>query len=346
MLHRRQGGWRAPGAARQAGAGGHPCAAGGDQQCERVGHAGAAERGNAAQRHLARAGGGDAAHRQLHAPPPGCAPVSPPRRVRHVPLSLDVSAWGHGELAGSCACAGIDAEGLPPDLDCHHLVVNSWDDLEAPQNVCIASIPTVFDPSLAPDGKALIHAYTAGNEPWEAWAGLDRRSEEYGRLKVGFACGSACRACSARLPADACCDAHAQVERSEVLWRALERAIPDVRDRAELVQVGTPLTHARFLNRHAGTYGPAISAAGGSFPGPQTPIPGLYRLDAAASMGPCDAAFKPVPGATDAAALAHRCGDSCAPGIGVPAAAASGMITANTLAPVQKHLQLLDSLVL
>ena len=41
-----------------------------------------------------------------------------------------------------------------------------------------------------------------------------------------------------------------------------------------------------------------------------------------------------------------RCGDSCAPGIGVPAAAASGMITANTLVPVRKHLQLLDSLVL
>ena len=84
--------------------------------------------------------------------------------------------------------AGIDAEGLPPDLDCHHLVVNSWGDLEAPQNVCIASIPTVFDPSLAPPGKALIHAYTAGNEPWEIWAGMDRRSGEYKRLKVMFCC--------------------------------------------------------------------------------------------------------------------------------------------------------------
>ncbi len=62
-----------------------------------------------------------------------------------------------------------------------------------------------------------------------------------------------------------------------MLWAALERAIPDMRARAELVLVGTPLTHARYLNRHAGSYGPAISAAGGSFPGPQTPIPGLYR---------------------------------------------------------------------
>ncbi len=62
-----------------------------------------------------------------------------------------------------------------------------------------------------------------------------------------------------------------------MLWRSLERVIPDIRARAELVQVGTPLTHERFLNRHRGTYGPAISAASASFPGPNTPIKGLYR---------------------------------------------------------------------
>ena len=62
-----------------------------------------------------------------------------------------------------------------------------------------------------------------------------------------------------------------------MLWRALERAIPDIRARTEVKLVGTPLTHARYLNRHEGTYGAAISAANGSFPGPQTPIPGLFR---------------------------------------------------------------------
>lgn len=60
---------------------------------------------------------------------------------------------------------------------------------------------------------------------------------------------------------------------------------------------------------------PAISASNSAFPGPGTPLPGLYR-----------------------------CGDSCAPGIGVPAAAASGMIAANTLTPVWSHWQLLDAL--
>ena len=35
-----------------------------------------------------------------------------------------------------------------------------------------------------------------------------------------------------------------------MLWAALERAIPDVLDRAELVLTGTPLTHERYLSRH------------------------------------------------------------------------------------------------
>lgn len=50
---------------------------------------------------------------------------------------------------------GIDATGLDPELDCHHLVVNDWDKLEEPLNVCIASIPTQFDPALAPPGRQL-----------------------------------------------------------------------------------------------------------------------------------------------------------------------------------------------
>jgi hypothetical protein len=44
--------------------------------------------------------------------------------------------------------------------------------------------------------------------------------------------------------------------------QALERVIPDVRSRAELTLIGSPLTHERFLRRHKGTYGPGISAAG------------------------------------------------------------------------------------
>lgn len=132
---------------------------------------------------------------------------------------------------------GIDAEGLRSDLACHHIVVNDWNKgVTAPQNVVLVSIPSLLDPSLAPPGKHTIHAYTPGNEPYELWQGMNRRSEEYARQK--------------------------QV-RAEVMWQALERIIPDVRSRCEVTLVGTPLTHERFLRRHRGSYGPAIRAGEG-----------------------------------------------------------------------------------
>lgn len=62
--------------------------------------------------------------------------------------------------------------------------MNDFADIEAEQNVCIASIPTVFNPKLAPEGKALIHAYCAANESYSYWEGLDRRSDEYKQKKV------------------------------------------------------------------------------------------------------------------------------------------------------------------
>lgn len=93
------------------------------------------------------------------------------------------------------------------------------------------------------------------------------------------------------------------------------QVIPDVRERTELELVGTPMTHQRYLRRYKGTYGPAISAANSSFPSATTPVPGLLG-----------------------------CGDSYLPGIGVPAAAASGMIAANTLVSVPKHFDLISKM--
>ena len=184
---------------------------------------------------------------------------------------------------------GIDGSNLPSDLACHYIAVNDWKlGIDAPQNVVLISIPSLLDPSLAPKGKHAIHVYTPANEPYVVWRGLDRRSDDYAQLKR---------------------------ERAEVLWKGLERIIPDVRSRVEVEMVGTPLTHARFLRRHHGTYGPALRAGQAVFPGPKTPVKGLY----------C-------------------CGDSTFPGIGLPAVAASGAIAANTIAPVSKHLELLDEL--
>jgi len=183
---------------------------------------------------------------------------------------------------------GIDAAGLSKDLGIHHVVMRSWD-VTAPQNVCNICIPSTLDPSLAPAGHHVVHAYTAGNEPYSVWEGVERKTEAYEALKR---------------------------ERAEVLWQALEVVIPDVRERAEIALVGTPLTHERYLRRHRGTYGAAYRADRGQrFPGPKTPLAGLL----------C-------------------CGDSNMPGVGVPAVAVSGMVAANTLVPVRKHWKLLKEL--
>ena len=59
---------------------------------------------------------------------------------------------------------GIDATGLPEDLETHYSVINNWDPIDAPQNHVIISIPSTLDPSLAPPGCHVIHAYAAANE--------------------------------------------------------------------------------------------------------------------------------------------------------------------------------------
>ena len=206
----------------------------------------------------------------------------PPEYARRVEKTPPCDSFVHLHL-------GIDGTNIDPNLSCHHIVVNDWDKgVTAEQNVIAVSIPSLLDPSLAPAGKHVIHAYTPATEPYALWKGLERRSEAYQKLKQ---------------------------ERSQVMWQALERIIPDIRQRCEVTLVGTPLTHERFLRRYQGSYGPAWPAGEAMFPNSTTPLTGLY----------C-------------------CGDSTFPGIGVPAVAASGMITANTLAPIDKHLQVLKIL--
>lgn len=162
---------------------------------------------------------------------------------------------------------GIKAAGLE-NLTGHHVVVSdSSQDITAPGNTCMISIPSVWDRNLAPEGHHVVHVYSL--EPYAGW----ERNEGYEAKKQ---------------------------EKAQSLYRALERIIPDIRERVVLELIGTPLTHARYLRRYQGTYGPAI--AGSKIPSTQTPIPGLYRV-----------------------------GDSTMPGIGVPAVAASGILCANSL---------------
>mmetsp|Transcript_17619 Transcript_17619/g.31805 ORF Transcript_17619/g.31805 Transcript_17619/m.31805 type:complete len:204 (-) Transcript_17619:58-669(-) len=176
-------------------------------------------------------------------------------------------------------------------LQAHYMYIEDWSrGVQAEDNAVLLSIPSVHDDSLAPDGHAVLHIYTPATEEYSRWENLDRRSDEYKKLKE---------------------------ERSAHLWTVLEKIIPDIRIRAKVVQVGTPLTHKRFLRRHMGSYGPAIEAGKGSFPFPGTPVKGLLV-----------------------------CGDSCFPGIGVPAVSGSGLLTANSVSfdSIIPQMKMLESL--
>jgi len=192
---------------------------------------------------------------------------------------------------------GVKADCMPADLPPQWTVVNSWDvPIDAPGNVIVVSVPSLLDPSLAPEGHHVIHAYTAGNEPFSAWERFEgvpnyRTDPEYVALKE---------------------------ERAQPMWEAIKRRVPDIDDGLVVRQVGTPLTHARFLRRHRGNYGLALAAGGAmEFPKVTTPLPGLYR-----------------------------CGDSTTAGIGVPAVAASGAQCANALLSVFEQIKLNERIVM
>ena len=176
---------------------------------------------------------------------------------------------------------GIKGNGIDIDkLGGHHVVVrNENESISQPGNVCMISIASVWEPSMAPPGYHCIHAYTM--EPYAGW----ERGPGYKEMKL---------------------------ERSAKLYEALEVIIPDIRSRVVLELIASPLSHQRWLRRYKGTYGAAIRAPD-MFPGPQTGVRGLYRV-----------------------------GDSCAPGVGLPAAASSGVILANTLVGIVKHFELMD----
>jgi len=196
---------------------------------------------------------------------------------------------------------GVDATDL--DLshleDPAHLIVQDWDrSMQDSQNLCSFFIPSLLDKSVCPEGKHVIHVYSSGGEPYEPWEKLKPGSEEYEAYKK---------------------------ERVEILFKALERAIPDIRSRLEFTIIGSPLAHEAFLRRDRGTYGMAWAAGTSA---PQSGILGKFL------SFPFPNLKTPVDGLL-------RCGDSCFPGIGTPSAAASGVIAANTMTHVDNHLQLL-----
>lgn len=143
---------------------------------------------------------------------------------------------------------GVEAKVLLPDTECHHILLEDWDNMEAAEGTVFVSIPTLLDPSLAPAGYHIIHTFTPCEI--EAWQGLT--PSEYEQKKEEAA--------------------------GRIIGR-LEKIFPGLDTGLDYMEVGTPRTHRRFLGREDGTYGPIprrklLGLLG--MPFNRTTVPGLY----------------------------------------------------------------------
>lgn len=208
-------------------------------------------------------------------PPP--SPLSAPTLLMQAEIAKAMATPATGSFVH--LHLGIDATGLPP-LESHYTVINQWQPIDAEQNHVIISIPSVLDPSLAPPGCHVIHAYAAANEPFAPYdpAATNMTRAAYEALKE---------------------------ERCAFLWRAIERSIPDVRSRTKVKLLASPRTHARFNRRYRGSFGPAWVAGRDKFPFPRD----VFRSVKGLSM--CGDSVFPGIGVPAVAASGANAASSC-----------------------------------
>jgi prolycopene isomerase len=143
---------------------------------------------------------------------------------------------------------GVEADLLPLGTECHHIILEEWDKMEAPEGTIFVSIPTLLDPDLAPEGHHILHVFTPS---WiEDWQGMS--PSEYENKKELAA---------------------------ERIIQRLEKIFPGLSAKLDHQEVGTPRTHRRYLGRQDGSYGPIprrklLGLLG--MPFNRTSMPGLY----------------------------------------------------------------------
>jgi len=120
---------------------------------------------------------------------------------------------------------GVDKKIINPDLNCHHIIVDKWEELEEEKGVIFISIPTLLDKNLAPAGKHIVHAFTPSS--MKEWESLTRK--EYLKKKEDY---------------------------FEYILSKISKILPGIKDSIEHKEIGTPKTHKKFLGRFEGSYGP------------------------------------------------------------------------------------------
>ena len=123
---------------------------------------------------------------------------------------------------------GVEKSLINDNFNCHHIIVENWDELENEKGVIFISIPTLLDSSLAPEGKHIIHAFTPSSI--EEWENLSRK--EYIVKKEKY---------------------------FSFLIEKISKIIPNLPQNIDHKEIGTPKTHRKFLGRFKGSYGPIPS---------------------------------------------------------------------------------------
>ena len=65
---------------------------------------------------------------------------------------------------------GVSKDLIPSNTHCHHLLLDTWEEMDHEQGVTFLSIPTLLDPSLAPSNGHIVHAFTPSS--MDCWEGL------------------------------------------------------------------------------------------------------------------------------------------------------------------------------
>lgn len=144
---------------------------------------------------------------------------------------------------------GVDERVIPRGFDVHHILVDDWNTYDTLGGTIYFSAPTILDPSLAPPGKHVVHAFvTSEMTEWEHYA---RGSAAYRDAKERYA--------------------------DSIIART-EKILPGLAGAVELKVLATPRTHESYLNRFKGSYGALLKPGQNILQKPQnsTPVKNLF----------------------------------------------------------------------